>query len=67
MFERCFLGTQGHSWKLKIQMIHRDVKEYFLSIRVVTKWSNLNSKVVEAEPIHSFKNKYNRTRAAKGE
>lgn len=46
-------------------MSHKDIRKYFSSLRVVKKWNDLHEEVVEANSIHSFKNRYNRAYEAR--
>ena len=61
-FERNHDKTRGHSWKIKKRKVGRDNRKYFFSNRVVDKWNSLDSEVVKAASIHSFKARYDRLR-----
>ena len=61
-FERNHDKTRGHSWKIKKRKVRRDNRKYFFSNRVVDKWNSLDSEVVKAASIHSFKARYDRLR-----
>lgn len=64
MFQRGDTDTRGHNWKLKTRMNQRDVRKYFFSHRVVRPWNSLESDVVEAGTIHSFKARYDKAHGA---
>lgn len=38
MYERRESRICGHSWKLKINMNHKDVSKYLFSLKLIGKW-----------------------------
>ena len=49
--------TRGHSLKLVKHRCNRDIRKYFFSYRVVSKWNKLNDDTVTAKTANSFKSK----------
>lgn len=50
---------------MKTKVNHRDVNKYFFSLRVIKKWDNPNSEVVEEKYKHSFKKRYDKVLVAR--
>jgi len=57
--------TRGHSLKLVKCRCNRDIRKYFFSHRVVSKWSMLDNDSVMAKTVNGFKTKLERERAKK--
>ena len=51
-------GLRGHEKKLAKDRSRLDSRKFFFSQRVVNGWNNLPAKVVNSEPVNSFKNAY---------
>ena len=49
------LPTRGHIYKLFQQRAEKPLRQNFLSIRVVSEWNSLPSKIVEAPNLKVFK------------
>ena len=48
---------RGHHLKLFVPRCRTNTRKQFFSVRVVSHWNGLPSKVVEAESVNSFKNR----------
>ena len=57
--------TRGHSLKLVKCRCNKDIRKYFFSHRVVSKWNMLNNDSVMAKTVNGFKTKLERERAKK--
>ena len=57
--------TRGHSLKLVKCRCNRDIRKYFFSRRVVSKWNMLDNDSVMAKTVNGFKTKLERERAKK--
>jgi len=57
--------TRGHSLKLVKCRCNRDIRKYFFSHRVVSKWNTLDNDSVMAKTVNGFKTKLERERAKK--
>ena len=57
--------TRGHSLKLRKNRSNLDIRKYFFSERVVSRWNALSEEVVSAETVNGFKNGLSRTRLIK--
>ena len=57
--------TRGHSLKLVKCRCNRDIRKYFFSHRVVSKWNMLDNDSVMARTVNGFKTKLERERAKK--
>ena len=57
--------TRGHSLKLVKHRCNRDIRKYFLSYRVVSKWNILDDDTVKAKTVNSFKTKLEKERVKK--
>jgi len=55
--------TRGHSLKLKKQRSNRDLRLHFFSERVVNRWNQLPSSVLEATSVNSFKSRLQQLRS----
>ena len=49
--------TQGHSLKLVKCQCNKDIRKYFFSHRVVSKWNMLDNDTVMAKTVNGFKTK----------
>ena len=52
--------TRGHSLTINKVRSKLQIRKHFFSQRVVNKWNNLPEKVVQADTINSFKNRYDK-------
>jgi len=50
--------TRGHRYKIEKIRSRLDIRKNYFSQRVVNHWNNLPDKVVSAESVNSFKNRY---------
>ena len=58
--------TRGHSLKLVKYRCNKDIRKYFFSHRVVSKWNMLdNDSVMAKTTVNGFKTKLERKRAKK--
>ena len=57
--------TRGHSLKLVKCRCNKDIRKYFFSHRVVSKWNMLDNDSVMAKTVNGFKTKLERERAKK--
>jgi len=57
--------TRGHSMKLVKSHCHTDLRLYFFSNRVVSRWNTLSQDIVSAPPVNSFKRHLNILRQKK--
>jgi len=57
--------TPGHSLKLVKCWCNKDIRKYFFSHRVVSKWNMLDNDSVMAKTVNGFKTKLERERAKK--
>jgi len=57
--------TRGHSLKLVKCRCNEDIRKYFFSHRVVSKWNMLDNDSVMAKTVNGFKTKLERERAKK--
>ena len=51
------LKTRGHSYKLKKQTVHGEMRRNFFTQRVINSWNKLPQNVVDAETVNVFKNR----------
>ena len=49
--------TRGHEYKLRKKCIDTDLRKFFFSQRVVSRWNELDSDVVGAGTVETFKNR----------
>ena len=57
--------TLGHSLKLIKYRCNKDVKKYFFSFRVISKWNMLDDTTVTVKTVNSFKTKLEMERKMK--
>ena len=57
--------TRGHSLKLIKYRCNKDVKKYFFSFRVISKWNMLDDTTVTVKTVNSFKTKLEMERKMK--
>jgi len=57
--------TRGHSMKLVKSHCHTDLRLYFFSHRVVSRWNILSQEIVSASSVNSFKRHLNTLRQKK--
>jgi len=57
--------THGHSWKLVKHRYNKDIRKFFFSHRVASKWNMLDNDSAMTKMINSFKTKLERERAKK--
>jgi len=57
--------TRGHSMKLVKCRCNKDIRKYFFSHRVVSKWNMLDNDSLMAKIVNGFKTKLERERAKK--
>ena len=63
LFERVSdTRTRGHSLKLKKQYCSKDLRKFFFSERVISRWNALDEETVSVTTVNSFKNKMQRIR-----
>ena len=66
MFERVRDSrTRGHSLKLAKNRTNLDIRKFFFSERVVSRWNALSEEVVSVSTVNAFKKGLNRTRLNK--
>jgi len=53
-------GLRGHDKKIVKERSRLDIRKFFFSQRVVSKWNSLPASVVDAESVNGFKNAYDR-------
>ena len=49
------VGTRGHRFKLAIPVCRSEVRKRSFTVRVVSVWNSLPSRVVEADSVECFK------------
>jgi len=54
--------TRGHSLKLRKHHCHTDLRTFFFSEWVVSRWNSLDEECVSVQTVNSFKNNLKRTR-----
>ena len=57
--------TRGHSMKMVKRHCHTDLRLYFFSNRVVSRWNTLSQDIVSAPSVNSFKRHLNILRQKK--
>ena len=57
--------TRRHSLKLVKHRCNRDIRKYFFSYRVVSKWNRLDDDTLKAKTVNSFKTKLEKERVKK--
>jgi len=57
--------TRGHSLKLQKHHCHLDLRKFFFSERVITRWNALDNEAVAATSVNNFKNHLQRIREKK--
>ena len=57
--------TRGHSLKLAKNRSNLDIRKFFFSERVVSRWNALSEEVVSVSTVNAFKKGLNRTRLNK--
>jgi len=55
-------GARGHILRLKYEQSVRDVRRYFFSQRVVSRWNSLDQETVDVGSINSFKGRLDNIR-----
>ena len=48
-------GTTGHTMKLEKNVMHLDIRKYFVSQRVIDYWNALPQTAIDAKSINKFK------------
>lgn len=56
----CQGPTRGHNYKLRKPSVNTGLRKSFFTTRAVDSWNNLDSNIVNAENINSFKNRIDR-------
>jgi hypothetical protein len=47
--------TRGHQWKLRKKRFNTDLRKFFFSQRVISRWNELGESVVESSSVECFK------------
>ena len=47
--------TRGHSMKIGKKVVQTDIRKFFFSQRVISRWNGLEERVVSAETVDAFK------------